>query len=660
MRFFAIFRQRSLLPLLLALSAGDGLAASDAPSEQDYMQELPVVLSASRLSQPLPEAPNAVTVIDRTMIKASGFRMIADLFRLVPGMYVSYVDGHTPIVAYHGATDQYSRRMQVLVDGRSVYLPPTSSVDWEDIPLQIDDIERIEVVRGPAAASHGANSFQGVINIITRDASSLSGAEVSISKGGGGVSDLSAHLGRLGTDLDFRLTAGYRADNGFPTSVLNDSYNTRLASLRANYHPNTSDNFDFQLGYSEGVRGMGIAGRGAEPFRDAKAVSSFQQLTWLRALPQLGEFRLNYYHTYRCATDDSSLLPSPNDTHVDRHELELQHTAKLGADNRLVWGGGIRADAVDNPVSLPVAQSVHQSRLFAHDEWGISRSALLNVGAMLENDGMGHSNLSPRISLNYHFTPRHTLRVGASVAYRNPATLEEKISQPGVLVSLGGLRPEKIVSKEIGYFGELDSIGVEVDARLYVDRVSDVIFYDPTPLFQPPLFSVDGKPYSFRNLMSTDFKGAETTIKYHWSEDGKLVFNYARQMASCSVTGTLREPLFLPLLQKLATDCSLMVPWNSGSILLSQKLRHDIWLSAGYYQQEGLKIINTYMQPTLRRVDFRIAKTLSKSEVHAGGEVALVVQNAFRDNYTEYSYAPQTDSKVNLSRRAYLTATFNF
>jgi len=131
-------------------------------AEQPFLQDFPVVLSASRLSQPLSESPNAITVIDRNMIKASGFRNIADLFRLVPGMYVGELYSHTPIVAYHGSTEEFSRRMQVLIDGRSVYLPPISMVDWEDIPLEMDDIERVEVVRGPAAASYGANSLHGV------------------------------------------------------------------------------------------------------------------------------------------------------------------------------------------------------------------------------------------------------------------------------------------------------------------------------------------------------------------------------------------------------------------------------------------------------------------------------------------------------------------
>src|SRR3989338_2727787 len=262
--------------------------AADYPSEQDYFQELPVVLSASRLSQPISETPNAMTVIDRGMIVASGFRNIADLFRLVPGMYVGYDDGHTPFASYHGMTDQYARRMQVLVDGRTVYLQPVGGVDWLDIPLHLDDIERIEVIRGPAAASHGANSLQGVISIITRDAASMNGAAVSLTKGSGGISDVSARLGKSGDDLDYRVTLTNRTDDGYDFQVLNDSSSTRQINLRGNYRFNIQDSVDFQLGYSDGIRGMGNSERATEPFRDADTSSDFKQLDWLRVLPDGG------------------------------------------------------------------------------------------------------------------------------------------------------------------------------------------------------------------------------------------------------------------------------------------------------------------------------------------------------------------------------------
>jgi iron complex outermembrane receptor protein len=191
--------------LFLAMPAqGAENAPLNAAAEDYYFQDMPVVLTASRLSQPLSEAPSAMTVIDREMIKASGFRTVPELMQLVPGMYVGYVDGNTPVLSLHNSTDQYSRQMQVLIDGRSVYMPPLGGVNWADLPLLIDDIERIEVVRGPSSASHGTNSFYGVINIITRDVSSETGSG-RLSLTGGYASDASAKFNRIGEQFDYRI-----------------------------------------------------------------------------------------------------------------------------------------------------------------------------------------------------------------------------------------------------------------------------------------------------------------------------------------------------------------------------------------------------------------------------------------------------------------------
>jgi len=650
MKFF----QRSIFAIASIACQGIAVAnAAEYASEQAYLEEFPVVLSASRLSQPQSEAPNAVTVIDRAMIKASGFRNIADLFRLVPGMFVGYQNGHFPIVGYHGSIDQYSRRMQVLVDGRSVYLPPFSSVSWEEIPLHIADIERIEVVRGPAAASYGANSVQGVINIITRDASGANVNNVSVTKGNGGISDVSAHLGRAGSEMDYRITLGYRSDNGFDTEVLNDNNVTRLANVRANYHPSLMDSFDIQLGYNEGVRGEG-GQTNSVPFADTLGHSDFQQFTWVRALPQFDEFKLNYYRIYR-NSKDRSYMPAVVDINVYRHELELQHTLHTRGDNRIVWGAAYRVDSAE-ALSVSVfrmAQTFRQSRLFAHDEWSIAESAVLNAGAMIENDGMGHRNTSPRATLNYHLAPQHTLRVGASVAYRSPGMFEEVADVPGVYLARGGLRPEKTYSREIGYLGEFNGSGVTVDAKIYYDRLSDFIYYDPDPATMM---------YSFSNLLSTTYKGIEGTIKYRWGERSNLIFNYARQQASCAVTNEVLWPAFYQAtLQAAANECALMVPRNSGSILLTQQATDDIQLSTGYYHQGKLQFLETLAPLTaMRRLDLRAAKTFGKPFQSGGGEVALVVQNALGDNYTEYAASPPATGKVIFKRRTFLSATFGF
>ena len=176
-------------------------------SEADFFDDLPVVLSASRLLQPLNEVPVAVTVIDQEMIRASGFRDIPDLMRLVPGFSVAYTQFNTWTGAYHGLGDGFFRRFQVRVDGRSIYSPHNGAVYWSDLPLSIDDIERIEVVRGPDAAVYGANAFAGVVNIITKTAAQVPGTFVSMQGGDKDMRGLTARHGGGDDQLRYRLTA---------------------------------------------------------------------------------------------------------------------------------------------------------------------------------------------------------------------------------------------------------------------------------------------------------------------------------------------------------------------------------------------------------------------------------------------------------------------
>ena len=168
----------------------------------------PVVLSASRLSQPVNEAPAAITVIDQDMIRASGFRDIPDLFRLVPGFTAAYIRDNTWGVGYHGLADAFSRRMQVLIDGRSVYTAGFGEVPWSSLPLSIEDIERIEVVRGPNSATYGSNAFFGVINIITKDATQVPGpgGHLSVQAGEQGMAGAMFRYGGGKDDLHYRLT----------------------------------------------------------------------------------------------------------------------------------------------------------------------------------------------------------------------------------------------------------------------------------------------------------------------------------------------------------------------------------------------------------------------------------------------------------------------
>jgi iron complex outermembrane recepter protein len=441
---------------------------------------------------------------------------------------------------------------------------------------------------------------------------------------------------------------------------MNDGKFTNQANLRTNYHPAGPNSFDLQLGYSDSTRGLGVEGKTDDLFRNVKAASSFQQVTWLHTRQNGDEFKLHYYHISRDYRDDRftppfAAAPVASRTVVERHDLELQQIAQLGNSNRMVWGAGVRSDYVDSQLYLANSYTFRQSRFFAHDEWRITPAVLMNAGAMLEDDGMGHTNTSPRAALNYHVTPQHTLRASTSVAYRTPAVYEEKAYIPNAYVARGGLRPEKTLSREIGYLGELGATGFNLDVRAYNDHVSDIVYVDPALTFLP---------FSFANLYSANYHGYESTLKYRWSDSGNIIVNFARQFARCEVTGIATNPALVAMyLQGYMDECPLSVPDYSGSILLSQKLAPGLQASAGYYHSGGLKMIGPAdqapPQSVMNRVDLRIAQAFGQAGQNGSGEISLVVQNAFQDDYTKYSNALETNNML-FKRRAYIAATFNF
>lgn len=710
------FRQRKFIAILFFGLITQTVWAADYPSEQNYFQEFPVVLSASRLSQPLSEAPNAMTVIDRKMIVASGFRSIADLFKLVPGMYVSYYKGSQAFVSYHGSTDQYSRRMQVMIDGRSVYLPPVSMVSWANLPITIDDIERIEVIRGPAAASHGANSTQGVISIITKDASVMNGKRVSVTRGGKGINDVSLRFGKSGEKFDYRMTLAYTADNGYDnlsanpnnipaggTQLLNnsnDSNQARLLNYRADYRPSSVDSFDIQFGFNHDLQGVGFNDKNAvtnqNTFHDLFSNSSFLQLGWIRLLENASELNVRYYHIRQDQHETlpyyqgGIFFPGPivQTAKTARDEVEVQHTLALSASNRLVYGAAYRTDSISGQGNIPLLPPVYYSasintneyRVFAHDEWRITPKLLLNIGGMFERNSMGHEDVSSRVALNFHVTPQHTLRMGASVAYRTPSLFEERtpadrylllyarprnvpvrmstvpLYAPGALfvpsqtVSSLGLLPEKMLSREIGYLGEFSDRSTSLDVRLFSDQLNNGIFYAPTPT----LSSV------FMNGMSGLHQGAEVTLKHSFGKDSDLTVNFAHELASSngpslSASGS-RYGYLVSHAPNTNDILSGSTPRNNVSALYSQQFSDDLSFSAGYYYQDAMQPFDrgsVDYQPIQRRTDIRLAKSFKWAR-EFNGEAALVVQNLFNADYTEYLAS-------NLfNQRSYVTLTLNW
>lgn len=240
------------LLLLTALLGGSAMADDLFIDNQD----LPQVLTATRLKQSPAAVPGSMTVLDSELIRASGARDIPELLRLVPGMMIGYGAGNQPTVNYHGSNVNDARRMQVLIDGRSVYRAGLATVDWSDIPLAIEDIQRIEVFRGPNTVSYGANALMAVVNILTRSPADSHGTRLRITQGQDGINDFYASQGFGWEGGDLRLSMSGMQDDGFDKNQYGQDYrdSRRLTrfNLSASHTLAPDQTLEWQLAAKEG------------------------------------------------------------------------------------------------------------------------------------------------------------------------------------------------------------------------------------------------------------------------------------------------------------------------------------------------------------------------------------------------------------------------
>lgn len=649
--------------LLGCVIGSSGFAAQEQPplpllSEQDYLGEMPIVLSATRLAQPLSETPAAITIIDRQMIEASGARAITDLFRLVPGVVVGYDNGNRPVVSIHGMTDVFSRRIQVLIDGRSVYIPTYGGVPWSDLGLALEDIERIEVIRGPNAVTYGANSFLGIISIITRGARDDPGIQAKLNAGTHSIRDGVVRTSDSIGDLDYRVTFGYRQDDGFEERY--DRQQHKYVTTALDYHLGKAGDIETRLGYNGGINEKGTPGSSGNGTRDQGTISRFEQIRWRRDLGKGDNISLQLYHNYYESDEQYTTLPQAipippfslqipinNDVAGERYDVELQNTIGINRDLRSVWGLGWRLDKVVAPGFLGSATALDNRlwRVFANVEWRATPSLLFNAGTMWENDDITGTDTSPRIALNYQITPRQTLRASISRATRNPVLVEEMGNSRicidsactvynQAILSSGGLKPERILSREIGY--SVSSGGnMSLDIRAYYDELSGLIEGYERPYAAD---QIDSKVDDFRNIGNAVIEGMETQVSYRPSFKDRILLGYAYT--------------------RIKSDNDEYVnsaPKDSGSLLVIRALPKDYQASLGFYYVSSMEFLDANRAKPVRRLDLRVARPYMTSKTE--GNIALVFQNLL-DDYNEYY--PIGKRKNVFDTRVYLSFSFNF
>lgn len=661
--------------------------------EDAYFSELPIVASVSRLPQKLADVPAAVTVVDRDMIKASGARDLNDIFRLVPGFQTYPNNTEAARATYHGLGDgDYAPRVQVLIDGRSMLSPLFGSgVNWVTLPVALEDIERIEVVRGTNAVSYGSNAFLGVINIITVDPALVRGTSVSTGYGNQNVRDYTFRTGgKIGEIGDFRFTYRHQNDDGL-TDRHNwiDSYRTRLFDFRADFVLSERDSLQFSAGQIEGVTQSGRLDKATllpdptNPFRDVKQTDSYAQLLWRRVLSSDSDIQLRYSYVNDESTDAFIVaLPFLAPVNVNqsgdqgtRHEIELQHSLHAFETARLVWGGSWRADALRSEWTLCDQGTVRRDvgRIFGNVEWKPVKWFTGNVGLAGESDSLAGAHVSPRISSNFHFNSQNTVRLGVSRAYRTGSIQNYRGHEETPIPNAGPYRPyyefiyrgtpdmaaERLDTLEVGYLGDWRDWRSSLDVRLFSERVSN-------RLYRMDLGASDQDvPKSTVPIQDVRIAGLEYQFKWQPFESTRLVLNqtFARITSDFLASALAYPNSDLSSSAKrldVAEFTENSMPSRATSLMWMQKLPLGLEFSLMGYAQQAMQWSSNTVSLKYRRLDARLGYQFRVGVI--GGELALTIQN-LNGAHNEYKSPKPTDSQLDgriVERRQWVSLRLDF
>ncbi len=613
--------------------------------EASFFEALPLVLTVSRLPQPIQDTPGAVTVIDAEQIAASGYRDLARLLRLVPGMQVGQERGNDQWVTYHGLGADYPNQMQVLIDGRSVYSPYYfGGADWNALPITLDDIERIEVVRGSDSAAYGANAFLGVVNIITRHTAAEGGHSVRVQQGSHGIADASARLVLRDGPLGLRLSVHRQHDHGMPGT--HDGRDIRVLNLRGDLRLSTRSELTLNAGLNEGERDMGYADVlfDSSGMRTARHLDRSLHLRWRYSPGPEEEWSLSYYHNRERTVDewfvdssrniglvtdpaarayllDAKRIPVDNNRSSRRDNIELQHRLRTHDNLQALWGVEWRRDWLDAPFLFygKPAQSQREWRIFTNLEWRLAPAWLLNAGAMAEHIDEDRLRLAPRLFLNWQAGGGRTWRAGWSRAWRQPTLFEReadvRIVHQGEVLNYRfrpnpNIQPQRIDAFEIGFLDVLQNGAGLFDLRIFHERIQDLIlrsavtqtdplWVDGLPVTAPPIIQqILGSTRWQNHPHPVRLNGLEYQLRLRPWAEGELIFNHTLIHASSS------ERAVRDSVAPYTAGLTWLQRWGAWSGSLSVLRMGPIEAGSGYVQ--GFR----YRVPAYTTVDFSVARSL--------------------------------------------------
>jgi iron complex outermembrane recepter protein len=417
------------------------------------------VTSVSQKPESVSKTAAAIHVVTAEDLKRMGVLSIPEALRYIPGVEVARSNSRNYAITARGFNGTIANKLLVLMDGRSVYTPLYSGVFWDAQDAFMEDIEQIEVIRGPGATVWGSNAVNGVVNVISKGAADtqgflIAGGAGNVERGFGGV----RYGGSLGPQAFFRV---YAKDNDrgptlFPNGQeAGDATRQWQAGYRADWTPTTADGITVQ----GDLYGGSIDQPGME-----KGVLSGNNVRgkWTRRLSDHSNLQTQVYYD-RTKRDNPTVFGETLDT----YDFTLNHRFAPAARHDVVWGLGWRLtkDDVRNSANLAFLPPRVQHRLytgFVQDEIALAADRLfLTLGSKLEHNSYTGYEVQPGVRLAWTPTPETTIWGAASRAVRAPSRLDRDLFAPAqppyVLAGDSTFESEVLVAYELGYKGRLKS-----------------------------------------------------------------------------------------------------------------------------------------------------------------------------------------------------------
>ena len=628
------------------------------------------VTSVSKKEQKLSKVAAAIFVITQEDIRRSAARSIPELLRMVPGVTVGQINSSTWAITARGFNGQFANKLLVLIDARTVYDPSNSGVYWDAQDTILEDIERIEVIRGPGATVWGTNAVNGVINIITKQAKDTQGG---LLVGGGGSYEQGGSLrygGKFGQRGHYRVFGKYLnrgSFDDFSDRDLGDDWHVKRSGFRTDWELSDRNSLTVQGDIYGGERGTpyGIGAALTPPFFTAPRTDNQKNsggnllARWSHTFRRGSEMRLQTYF-------DRISRVEPTDPELrSTFDVDFQHHVPLGSRHDVVWGFGYRYNADHMAGSFRVSFNPERfsssvASGFIQDEINLVQNKVwLTAGTKIEHNVFSGVEVQPSVRLLWAPSNRHTLWGSYSNAIRIPARSFNHLrvnvaafpGQGGVvsLISIFGnpqLDSEDLDAYEVGYrFQPQKRLSFDIaaffnDYNHLRSAESGVPFFEASP---PPPHLVIPQIFG-SNLFGTTY-GAEASVEWAATKFWKLHGGYAWFVPSME-------------LEPASGDTSSIfeveggTPRNQFQVRSQFTLPHGLEFDTAVYRVGRLSAGGI---PAYTRIDSRFAWRFAERM-----ELSVAAQNLLDPRHPEFSALAQSYVSGQPKRSVYGSFTWRF